>query len=136
MWGDVEHALTQVGTGLLAIPVLAGSSAYSVAEAFGWPEGMSQAAGNARGFYAVIALATLIGMLLNVVGINPLTALVYTAIINGIGAVPLLVLLLLIANNRGIMEAHTNGRLLNTFGVLTTALRGLAAVVTVVSLFG
>ncbi|MGO8948443.1 MAG: divalent metal cation transporter [Ktedonobacterales bacterium] len=135
-FAEALFALGIIGTGLLAIPVLAGSAAYGVAEAFGWREGLGQEAGNARGFYGVIALATLVGMLLNIVGINPITALVYTAIVNGVVAVPLLVLILLVANNPGIMGAYTNGRLSNTIGILTTAFMGVAAIVTVVSLFG
>lgn len=131
---ETIFALGIVGTGLVAIPVLAGSSAYGVAEAFGWAEGLGQPARNARGFYGVIALATLAGMFMNFVGINPITALVYTAIINGVIAVPLLVLVLLVANNRAIMGPYTNGRLSNTVGILTTGLMGIAAVVTVVSL--
>jgi NRAMP (natural resistance-associated macrophage protein)-like metal ion transporter len=135
-FAETLFALGIVGTGLLAVPVLAGSAAYGVAEALGWREGLGQAAGHARGFYGVIALATLIGMLLNFLGINPITALVYTAIINGVVAVPLLVLILLVANNRDIMGAYTNGRLSNTIGILTAVFMGIAAIVTVVSLFG
>jgi Mn2+/Fe2+ NRAMP family transporter len=135
-FAETLFALGIVGTGLLAVPVLAGSAAYGVAEALGWREGLGQAAGHARGFYGVIALATLIGMLLNFLGINPITALVYTAIINGVVAVPLLVLILLVANNRDIMGAYTNGRLSNAIGILTAVFMGIAAVVTVVSLFG
>ena len=97
-FAETLFAVGIVGTGLLAIPVLAGSAAYGVAEAFGWREGLGETANNARGFYGVIAAATLVGMLLNFVGINPISALVYTAIINGIVAVPLLVLILLVAN--------------------------------------
>jgi Mn2+/Fe2+ NRAMP family transporter len=82
-FAEAIFALGIVGTGRLAIPVLAGSAAYGVAETFGWNEGLSQPALHARGFYGVIAASTLIGMLLNFVGVNPITALVYTAIING-----------------------------------------------------
>ena len=135
-FAEIAFAAGIIGTGLLAVPVLAGSAAYGVAEAFGWREGLGQAAGNARGFYAVIALATIVGMLLNFTGINPITALVYTAVINGVVAVPLLVLILLVANNRRIMGSYTNGRLSNTVIILTTAFMGLAAVVTLVSVFG
>jgi NRAMP (natural resistance-associated macrophage protein)-like metal ion transporter len=124
-----------VGTGLLAIPVLAGSAAYGMAEAIGWPEGLGQTLGHARNFYRVIILATLVGMALNFLGINPLTALVYTAIINGVVAVPLLVLILRVANNRDIMGGYTNGRLSNTVCGLTTALMGVAAVVIVTAPF-
>ena len=123
-----------VGTGLLAIPVLAGSAAYGIAETFGWREGLSQRLDHARGFYAVIAAATLIGLALNVLGINPIAALVYTAVINGIVAVPLLVLLLLIANNRAIMGGFTNGRLSNSIGILTTLVMAVAAIALIVSL--
>jgi NRAMP (natural resistance-associated macrophage protein)-like metal ion transporter len=135
-FAETIFAVGIIGTGLLAVPVLAGSAAYGVAEALGWREGLGQAAGHARGFYGVIALATFIGMLLNFLGINPITALVYTAIINGVVAVPLLVLILLVANNRDIMGTYTNGRLSNTIGILTAIFMGIAAVVTVVSLFG
>lgn len=123
-----------VGTGLLAIPVLAGSAAYGIAEAFGWREGLSERLDHARGFYAVIAAATLIGLALNFLGVNPIAALVYTAVINGIVAVPLLVLLLLIANNRAIMGGFTNGRLSNAIGVLTTVVMAAAAVALILSL--
>jgi NRAMP (natural resistance-associated macrophage protein)-like metal ion transporter len=127
-------ALGIVGTGLLAIPVLAGSAAYGIAESFGWREGLSQRVDHARGFYAVIAAATLIGLALNFLGVNPIAALVYTAVINGIVAVPLLVLLLLIANNRAIMGSFTNGRLSNTVGILTTVVMFIAAIALLVSL--
>lgn len=135
--GDLARlvfALGIVGTGLLAVPVLAGSAAYAVAEAFGWHEGLSQTVTHARGFYGVITLATLVGLAINLLGINPITALVYTAIINGVVAVPLLVLILLIANNRSIMSNHTNGRLSNIVGILTTVAMGGAAVATIVTL--
>jgi NRAMP (natural resistance-associated macrophage protein)-like metal ion transporter len=135
-FAETLFAIGIVGTGLLAIPVLAGSSAYGVAEAMGWSEGLGQRAANARGFYGVIGLATLVGMVLNFVGINPITALVYTAIINGVVAVPLLVLILLVANNRDIMGNLTNGRLSNLVCVLTAVLMGIAAIVTVGSSLG
>ncbi|HEU5347777.1 MAG TPA: Nramp family divalent metal transporter [Ktedonobacterales bacterium] len=127
-------ALGIIGTGLLAVPVLAGSAAYGIAEAFGWREGLSERFDHARGFYAVIAAATLIGLALDFLGINPITALVYTAVINGIVAVPLLVLLLLVANNRAIMGTFTNGRLSNAIGILTTAVMFIAAIALVISL--
>jgi Mn2+/Fe2+ NRAMP family transporter len=128
-------ALGILGTGLLAIPVLAGSAAYCVAEVFGWREGLAQPARHARGFYLVIAGATLVGLLIPLLGINPIAALVYTAIINGVVAVPLLVLILLVANNRQIMGDHTNGRLSNIVSIFTTVAMGAAAVFTIVALF-
>lgn len=128
-------ALGIVGTGLLAIPVLAGSAAYGIAEAFGWREGLERKFNQARGFYGVIALATLIGLALNLLGINPIAALVYTAVINGIVAVPLLVLILLVANNRAVMGEHTNRPLSNLLGIVATILMAVAAIVTIASLF-
>lgn len=132
---EIIFALGIVGTGLLAIPVLAGSAAYGIAEAFGWRQGLERRFDQARGFYGVIALATLIGLALNLLGINPITALVYTAVINGIVAVPLLALILLVANNRTIMGEHTNGLISNTLGIIATVLMGGAAIVTVAALF-
>lgn len=124
-----------VGTGLLAVPVLAGSAAYGIAEAAGWREGLGETLDHARGFYAVIALSTLVGLALNFLGINPIAALVYTAVINGIVAVPLLALILRVANDRTIMGEHANGRLANVFGGLTLAVMAAAALVTVGALF-
>ncbi|GAC1456484.1 MAG: divalent metal cation transporter [Ktedonobacterales bacterium] len=128
-------ALGIIGTGLLAVPVLAGSAAYGVAEALGWREGLYRPLRQARGFYAVIAAATVGGLLLNFLGVNPVQALVYTAVINGVVAVPLLVIILLVANNRAVMGEHTNGWLSNTVGILTTVAMGVAAVATVASLW-
>jgi NRAMP (natural resistance-associated macrophage protein)-like metal ion transporter len=136
--GDLARGLFAVGiigTGLLAVPILAGSAAYGVAEAFGWREGLYRPFAQARGFYGVIAAATLVGLLINFLGVNPIQALVYTAVINGVAAVPLLVLILLVANNRAIMGEHVNGRLSNTIAIFTTLGMGAAAVATVVSLW-
>ncbi len=126
-------ALGVVGTGLLAVPVLAGSAAYGIAETLGWPEGLSLPLRHARGFYGVIAASTVVGLALNFIGVNPISALVYTAIINGVVAVPLLVLILRVANNRAIMGEFTNGRLANIVGGFAAMVMGLAAVVVIVT---
>ena len=131
---EAIFALGIVGTGLLAVPVLAGSAAYGVAEAFGWHEGLAKVVTQARGFYGVIAASTLIGLALNFIGINPISALVYSAVINAIVAVPLLALILLVANNRSIMGAFVNGRLSNVIGVITLCCMAIAAVVAIVAL--
>ena len=131
----VIFAVGILGVGLLGIPVLAGSAAYAVAEAFHWKEGLAKTFLQAPGFYIVIGTATLVGMLLNLLGINPISALVYSAVINGIVAVPLLVLILLMANNRTIMQTHVNGRLANGLGILTTLAMAAAVVALVVSFF-
>jgi NRAMP (natural resistance-associated macrophage protein)-like metal ion transporter len=124
-----------LGVGLLGVPVLAGSAAYAVAEAFHWREGLAKTFRQAPGFYLIIGIATLVGMLLNLLHINPIAALVYSAIINGVVAVPLLVLILLVANNRKVMGVHTNGWLANGVGTLTTLAMALAAATLVVLFF-
>jgi NRAMP (natural resistance-associated macrophage protein)-like metal ion transporter len=121
-------ALGLIGSGLLAVPILTSSAAYGVAEAFGWPRGLDAKPRRARAFYAVIIGATLVGMLINFVGINPIAALFWTAVINGFLAPPLLVVILLIANNRAIMGQQTNHRVANVLGWLTVVLMTAAAV--------
>jgi NRAMP (natural resistance-associated macrophage protein)-like metal ion transporter len=114
-------ALGLIGAGFLAVPILSGSAAYALAEAFGWRYGLDRNPARAKQFYAVIAASTLLGMLINFVGINPIDALFWTAVINGFVAPPLLVLIMLIANNRGIMGERVNGPLTNVLGWLTAA---------------
>src|SRR5260221_9438054 len=77
-----------IGTGLLAVPVLAGSAAYAVGEAMGWPSGLARQPGEAKAFYGVVAVAMLIGVAMNFLGINPIKALFWSAVINGLVAVP------------------------------------------------
>ena len=113
---------------MLAIPVLTGSAAYALAEAFRWRAGLDEKPSDARPFYAVIAVATLIGMLMNFAGINPIDALVLTAVLNGLLAPPLLVLVMLASNDRRIMGERTNGRVLNLLGWATTVVMAVAAV--------
>lgn len=117
-----------VGTGLLAVPILAGSAAYAVAETFWWHEGLSLHVRQAPGFYGAIAFSTAVGAAMNVGGINPMHALYYAAALNGIVAPLLLCMLMLISNNRRIMHEKVNGRLSNTLGWLTTLAMTVAAV--------
>jgi NRAMP (natural resistance-associated macrophage protein)-like metal ion transporter len=117
-----------IGAGVLAIPVLTGASAYAVAETFGWRSGLDEKPGRAKQFYAVIAASTLLGTLINFVGVNPIKALYWTAVINGVIAPPLLVVLLLVANNPKVMGRRTNGRFANAVGWFTAALMTAAAV--------
>jgi Mn2+/Fe2+ NRAMP family transporter len=91
----VLFALGLIGSGFLAAPILTGSAAFGVAEAFGWRRGLDEKPWRARPFYAVIVVATLVGMLINFLGINPIAALVWTAVINGFLAPPLLILICL-----------------------------------------
>jgi len=113
---------------LLAVPVLAGSAAYALSEAFGWREGLYLKFKRAHGFYGVIIFSTLIGLMMNFVGINPIRALFYTAVINGIIAIPLLVIIILVSNNRNILGGRVNGVWSNALGWLTFFLMGAATV--------
>ncbi|HVA85992.1 MAG TPA: divalent metal cation transporter [Candidatus Saccharimonadales bacterium] len=126
-------ALGLIGAGILAVPILTGSAAYGVSEAFGWRSGLDRKLTRAPQFYGVIAAATVVGMAINFLGINPITALVLTAILNGIIAAPLLVLVMLVSNDRRCMGKRTNGRLLNVVGWLTTLVMGAAAVALIVT---
>lgn len=121
-------ALGLVGSGFLAVPILTGSAAYAVAEIFGWRYGLSEKPKRARQFYAVIAASTLIGMAFNFLGINEMSALFWTAVINGFLAPPLLVAIMLIANNPRVMGGRVNGRVLNILGWTTTTVMFAAAV--------
>lgn len=127
-----------VGLGLLSIPVLSGSASYAVSEAFNWKEGLNLKLKKAHGFYGVITLATIVGLLINYIGIDPVKALIIAAVINGICAVPLIFLIAKISSDKKIMGEFSNGRLSKTllwltfvtmlaaaFGILITVLRGL-----------
>jgi Mn2+/Fe2+ NRAMP family transporter len=109
-------ALGIIGTGLLAIPVLAGSSGYALSDAFGWREGLSKKFGQAKQFYLIIAASTVIGLWINFANIDPIKALIYTAVINGIVAVPILFVIMRIANDEKILGGMTNKRLSNVLG--------------------
>lgn len=129
--GDAAYllfALGLVGTGLLAIPVLAGSASFAVAELFGWRAGLDLSPRRGRRFYLVLAGAILAGMILDVFVTNPIRTLFWSAILNGILAPPLLLLVMLVGNNPKIMGEHTNGFWLNLFGWTATALMTAAAV--------
>jgi NRAMP (natural resistance-associated macrophage protein)-like metal ion transporter len=117
-----------VGTGLLAIPVLAGSAAYAVSEIFNWKEGLSKSFREAKAFYGVIIVSTLVGFMMNFTGINPFKALFYTAVIYGLIAPPLILSILLIANNKKIMGTRTNGLATNILGILTLILMSAGAI--------
>jgi len=128
--GDAAYILFAVGVigaGFLGVPILTGSSAYAIAEALGWKHGLDEKPRRARLFYAMIIAPTLIGMLVNFVGINPIGALFWTAVINGFLAPPLLVVIMLIANNRKVMGHRVNGGWTNMVGWTTTVVMFAAA---------
>lgn len=102
-----------VGLGLLAVPVLAGSSSYAISEMFGWREGLYRKFKRAIGFYVVIAIATIVGLGINFLGIDPIKALIFTAVFNAVAAVPLLLMISRVGNNKDVMGEYTNGRISN-----------------------
>jgi NRAMP (natural resistance-associated macrophage protein)-like metal ion transporter len=116
-WASVLFALGIIGSGLLAVPVLSGSASYAITESFGWKEGFYRRFSKAHGFYGVITVATLVGLLINFLSIPPFQMLIYAAAINGLLAPPLLILILFIANNKEVMGKYTNTWRSNLFGV-------------------
>lgn len=107
----IIFAVGVLGIGLMSVPVLAGSSSYAIAETFNWKEGLYRKFTQARGFYLVIILGTLAGLLFNFVGFDPIKALVFTAVFNGIAAVPLIFLIARVSSRADIMGEHKSGPL-------------------------
>jgi NRAMP (natural resistance-associated macrophage protein)-like metal ion transporter len=115
-----------IGTGLLAVPVLAGSGAYALAEIMKWREGLDLKYSRARGFYMVIVLSILVGLSLNFFGINPIQALYWAAYLNGIIALPLLVIIMVVGNDKKIMGSETHPLWVKIFGWLAVIFMTLA----------
>lgn len=132
-WAYLLFTFGIIGVGLLGIPVLAGSASYAVSEALKLREGLSLKWSQARGFYAIILLSTLVGLLMNFLGINPMQALLYTAVLNAIIAVPLLFVIMKIGNDKKIMGEFKNGKLANFLGWAATIVMTLGALVLFVS---
>ena len=122
-------ALGILGTGLLSVPVLAGSAAYALGEARHWPVGLARKPHEAKAFYGAIAGATLLGALGNIASINAVTALVWAAVINAVVAVPVMCVLMLVASNQKIMGQFVVSPLWRTLGWIATALMAVAALV-------
>jgi NRAMP (natural resistance-associated macrophage protein)-like metal ion transporter len=129
------YALGLIGTGLLAVPVLAGSASFAVAELFGWRAGLSLKPRRARRFYFVIASSILGGMLLSLLEHNPVRVLFVSAVVNGLLAPPLLLLVMLVGGNRRIMGEHVNGPWLAVLGWTATGVMTAAAVAFVAGSF-
>ncbi len=119
-------ALGIIGTGLLAVPVLAGSAAYAVSEAFGWKVGLSRGFHEARGFYVIIIAATLIGTLVSTLDVDPIKALVWSAIVNGVISVPIMVVMMWIGQSKALMGQLTISPRHRFFGWAATAVMGVA----------
>ncbi len=128
-------AIGIIGTGLLAIPVLAGSASYALSESFGWKQGLYRTLGQAKAFYGVIIIAMVLGILMNLIGFDPIKALIYSAVINGLIAAPILVLIVRISSNARIMGEYASGKTAKTLGWLTIGLMTVAGLAALVSLF-
>jgi Mn2+/Fe2+ NRAMP family transporter len=126
-FAEALFALGIVGTGLLAVPVLAGSAAYGVGEAFRWPTGLDRAPKEAKAFYGTIAAATAAGVLLNFSPIDPIQALFWSAVVNGVVAVPIMAIMMRMAANPKVMGRFAIGRPLKILGWLATAVMAFAA---------
>ncbi len=129
--GDFAYILFAaglIGVGMLAIPVLAGAAAYAVAETFSITEGLNKPFRKAKTFYGVIAVAVLVGFLLNLIGFSPIKYLFYSAVLNGLIAPVLIVIILLIANNRKIMGDYVSGRWSNILSVGALAIMSVAVI--------
>ncbi|HEV7914170.1 MAG TPA: Nramp family divalent metal transporter [Albitalea sp.] len=137
--GELAFALFAIGiiaTGLLAVPVLASSAAYAVAEALGWPEGLERHWREARGFYAIIVVATVVGTSLSFTPIDPMKALYWAAVINGVVAVPVMVAMMLLAANPAVMGPLVVRRKTRAFGWGAVGVMAVAVLMMGRDLFG
>lgn len=128
-------AIGIIGTGLLAIPVLAGAASYGVSESLGWKGGLSHNLHQARAFYGVMIFAVMIGLAINFIGIDPIKALIYSAVFNGLVAPPILALIVLLSSNRKIMGEWANRRWLTAVGWGVVSIMTIAGSATILALF-
>lgn len=129
--GDLAYmlfALGVLGVGLIGVPVLAGSAAYALCEAMGWEWGLERKATDARGFYGVIAISVLAALFIQYSPLSPMKALVWSAVINGLVAVPLMVVIIVLVSKRSVMGSYAASRTIVTLGWIATAVMGAAAV--------
>lgn len=122
-------AIGIIGTGLLSIPVLATSTAYGLSDTFGWKQGLSKKFGQAKAFYLIIITCGIIGLGMNFLGINPITALVYASVINGVVSVPIIFVVMKLSNDKEILKENTNGRLTNIIGWTTFVIMAIATII-------
>jgi Mn2+/Fe2+ NRAMP family transporter len=120
-------AIGVIGTGLIAIPVLSGSLSYIFTETFGWEQGLDKKFHEAKGFYIIIAISLLLGLTLNYIGISPINALIYTAILYGLTAPVLIAIILHISNNEKVMGKFTNSKMSNILGITAFLIMSISA---------
>lgn len=128
-------AIGIIGTGLLAIPVLAGSSSYAVSESFGWKEGLGRKFKQAHAFYGVLIVSMLVGLVINFIGLDPIKALIYSAVANGIVAPLVLALIVIISSNKQIMGERVNKPLTTWIGWAVTGVMSVAGAAAIISIF-
>lgn len=134
-WAFLIFALGIIGTGMLAIPVLAGSVAYAVAELFDIKAGLDYTLKEAPGFYGILSAVMILGLLVNVLPIAPMQFLYYTAVVNGICACPLIFIIIHLANNKSFMGDCYNGKLSNILSIITFIIMSLSTILLLVSYF-
>jgi NRAMP (natural resistance-associated macrophage protein)-like metal ion transporter len=122
-------AMGIIGTGFLAIPVLCGSLSYIVTETFGWEEGLDKKFNQAKAFYVIVGISLVLGLLLNYIGISPIKALIYSAILYGLTAPVLIAIILHISNNKKIMGDNTNKKASNILGSVTLVVMTIAGII-------
>ena len=133
-WAYLLFALGIIGTGLLAVPVLAGSASYAISESFGWRTGLYRKYNDAYAFYGVIFVAMLVGFALNFIGLDPIKALIYSAVLNGLVAPIILTFVVLLSSNTSIMGEHSNSTVFKSIGWATVALMAMAGIAVLVTL--
>jgi len=133
-FASILFAIGIIASGLLAVPVLAGSASYALSEAFSWKEGFYRKFQQAHGFYGVITIATLVGLLMNFSPIEPFKMLVYSAVLNAVLAPILIFIIMLIANNKKIMGDHRNSLKSNIFNGIIALAMTVVSIVTIINL--
>ena len=132
----IVFTLGIIGTGLLAIPVLAAGCGYVLADTFGWQQGLYKKFRQAKEFYLVISIATIVGLIITFANINPIQALVYSAVINGVLSVPMLLVIMKISNDKKVLKDRINGRISNILGWITLVVNGLSVLYMIFMMLG
>jgi Mn2+/Fe2+ NRAMP family transporter len=134
-WTYFLFTIGILGTGMLAIPVLAGSSSYAIAESFRWQEGLSKKLRQAYAFYGIIIISMIIGLCINFIGLNPIKVLIYSAVANGVVAPLVLLPIVIISSNKKIMGEWVNKRFTTVIGWIVIAIMALAGGAAIFSMF-
>lgn len=133
-FASLLFALGIIGTGMLAVPVLAGSASYAISESLGWDHGLHRKLKEASAFYGLIIFSMIIGFILNLVGIDPIRSLIYSAVVNGLIAPVILILIVIISSSQKIMGEWRNRSSISAIGWLTTVIMAIAGAATIFSL--